>query len=36
MRARTLDWTSLRQILLSWLATLPLAAVLAFAVSRFW
>lgn len=36
MRARTLDWVSLRQIMLSWLATLPLAAVLAFAVSRFW
>jgi PiT family inorganic phosphate transporter len=35
MRARTLDWVSLRQILLSWLATLPLAAALAFAVSRF-
>lgn len=35
MRANTLDWTSLRQILLSWLATLPLAAALAFAVSRF-
>lgn len=36
MRARTLDWVSLRQIMLSWLATLPLAALLAFAVSRFW
>lgn len=36
MRARTLDWVSLRQILLSWLATLPLAAVLAFATTRFW
>jgi PiT family inorganic phosphate transporter len=36
MRAQTLDWLSLRQIMLSWLATLPLAALLAFAVSRFW
>lgn len=36
MRARTLDWVSLRQIMLSWLATLPLAAGLAFGVSRFW
>lgn len=36
MRANTLDWTSLRQILLSWLATLPLAAALAFTISRFW
>lgn len=36
MRANTLDWISLRQILFSWIATLPLAAVLAFTVSRFW
>lgn len=37
MRAQTpLDWVSLRQIMLSWLATLPLAAALAFAVSRLW
>lgn len=33
MRANTLDWVSLRQILLSWLATLPLAAMLAACVS---
>lgn len=33
MRAQTLDWTTLRQILLSWLATLPLAALLAWTVS---
>ena len=32
MRAQTLDWVALRQIMLSWLATLPLAAALAFAV----
>jgi len=32
MRAQTLDWGALRQIMLSWLATLPLAAALAFAV----
>lgn len=34
MRARTLDWVSLRQIMLSWLATLPLAAALAWAISN--
>jgi PiT family inorganic phosphate transporter len=34
MRAQTVDWMSLRQIMLSWLATLPLAAALAFVVSR--
>lgn len=34
MRAQTLDWVSLRQIMLSWLATLPLAAALAFAIGR--
>lgn len=34
MRAQTLDWTTLRQILMSWLATLPLAALLAWTVSR--
>ncbi len=28
--ANTLDWSTLRSVLLSWLATLPLAAVLAF------
>lgn len=28
--ARSLNWAALRQVLLSWLATLPLAAVLAF------
>lgn len=33
MRAQTLDWVSLRQIMLSWLATLPLAAALAWAIS---
>ncbi len=33
MRAQTLDWATLRQILLSWLATLPLAALLAWTVS---
>ncbi|MDE2309422.1 MAG: inorganic phosphate transporter [Betaproteobacteria bacterium] len=33
MRAQTLDWAALRQIMLSWLATLPLAALLAWAVS---
>lgn len=33
MRAQTLDWKSLRRIMLSWLATLPLAAVLAWSVS---
>ena len=32
MRAQTLDWVALRQIMLSWLTTLPLAAALAFAV----
>ena len=32
MRAQTLDWVVLRQIMLSWLATLPLAAALAFAI----
>lgn len=32
MRAQTLDRVSLRQIMLSWLATLPLAAALAFAI----
>ncbi len=34
MRAQTLDWTSLRQIMLSWLATLPFAAALAWFISR--
>ena len=34
MRARTLDWTSLRLIMLSWVATLPLAAALAWTISR--
>lgn len=34
MRAKTLDWKTLHQILLSWLATLPLAASLAWMVSR--
>ena len=34
MRARTLDWSSLRLILLSWIATLPLAAALAWMISR--
>jgi len=33
-RAGTLDWMSLRQIMLSWLATLPLAAALAWAISN--
>lgn len=33
MRAQTLDWGALRQIMLSWLATMPLAAALAFVVS---
>ena len=33
MRAQTLDWTALRQIMLSWLATLPLAALLSWTVS---
>ena len=33
MRAQTLDWTTLRQIMLSWLATLPLAALLSWTVS---
>lgn len=33
MRAQTVDWTSLRQILLSWVATLPLAAALAWTIS---
>ena len=33
MRAQTLDWATLHQILLSWLATLPLAALLAWTVS---
>lgn len=32
MRAQTLDWGSLRHIMLSWLFTLPLAAGLAFAI----
>lgn len=34
MRAQSLDWQSLRLILLSWIATLPLAAALAWAISR--
>ena len=34
MRAQTLDWMTLRQILLAWLATLPLAAVLAWAIGN--
>lgn len=34
MRAQTLDWASLRQVMLSWLATLPLAAALAWIISR--
>lgn len=33
MRAQTLNWTTLRQIMLSWLATLPLAALLSWTVS---
>lgn len=34
MRTQTLDWKTLHQILLSWLATLPLAAALAWTISR--
>lgn len=33
MRSQALDWTTLRQIMLSWLATLPLAALLSWTVS---
>lgn len=34
MRSQALDWTTLRQIMLSWLATLPLAALLSWTVSE--
>ena len=34
MRAQTLDWVSLRQILWSWLMTLPLAAIFAWSISK--
>jgi PiT family inorganic phosphate transporter len=34
MRTQTLDWKTLHQILLSWVATLPLAAALAWTISR--
>jgi PiT family inorganic phosphate transporter len=33
MRSQTVDWVSLRKIMLSWVATLPLAAILAFTIS---